>query len=184
MNHFSNCSKHENTCSKLPVKTLKVISMSFFNPFLANVPILYPLKKTETLWLSGVFRGYKIRPLRNGLSRVCIVYLKLLTHSCHCFFCTPWKHQKTFCFLMSQGYRKKPVAWNRWIVYLASNKWTIFKNNLPCQTRGSPVNFAKFLRTPFFREHLRWLLLNSEICRMVKLDMNKSLLLGIKTLTL
>ena len=23
-----------------------------------------------------------------------------------------------------------------------------------------PVNFAKFLRTPFFTEHLRWLLLN------------------------
>ena len=26
-------------------------------PFLANVPILYPLKTTENLWFSGVFRG-------------------------------------------------------------------------------------------------------------------------------
>ena len=26
-----------------------------------------------------------------------------------------------------------------------------------------PVNFAKFLRTPFLTEHLRWLLLNEEI---------------------
>ena len=29
-----------------------------------------------------------------------------------------------------------------------------------------PVNFAKFLRTPFLIEHLRWLLLNNELwCR-------------------
>ena len=27
--------------------------------------------------------------------------------------------------------------------------------------RGFPVNFAKFLTTPFFVEHLRWLLLHS-----------------------
>ena len=30
-----------------------------FNPFLANAPILYPLKTQENLWFSGVFRGYK-----------------------------------------------------------------------------------------------------------------------------
>ena len=29
--------------------------------------------------------------------------------------------------------------------------------------RCFPVNFAKFLRTPFLTEHLRWLLLNEEI---------------------
>ena len=28
--------------------------------------------------------------------------------------------------------------------------------------RHFPVNFAKFLRTPFLTEHLRWLLLNEE----------------------
>ena len=31
---------------------------SVMNPFLANIPILYPLKKLENLWFSGVFRGY------------------------------------------------------------------------------------------------------------------------------
>ena len=36
----------------------------FFNPFLANLPILKPLKTTE----NGVFRGYKMGTLtRNGL---------------------------------------------------------------------------------------------------------------------
>ena len=40
----------------------------FINPFLANVPILYPLKTSETLWFSGVFRGYKMGTLAgNGL---------------------------------------------------------------------------------------------------------------------
>ena len=31
-----------------------------FNPFMANAPILHPLKKPENHWFSGVFRGYKI----------------------------------------------------------------------------------------------------------------------------
>ena len=30
---------------------------SNINPFLANVPILFPLKTPENLWFSGVFRG-------------------------------------------------------------------------------------------------------------------------------
>ena len=38
------------------------------NPFLANVPISYPLKTPENLWFSGVFRGYEMGTLtRNGL---------------------------------------------------------------------------------------------------------------------
>ena len=39
------------------------------NPFLASVPILYPLKISENQIFSGVFRGYRIRTFaRNGLS--------------------------------------------------------------------------------------------------------------------
>ena len=30
-----------------------------FNPFQANVPFLYPLKTSENLWFSDVFRGCK-----------------------------------------------------------------------------------------------------------------------------
>ena len=38
------------------------------NPFLTIALILYPLKATEKLWFSGVFRGYIIGTLaRNGL---------------------------------------------------------------------------------------------------------------------
>ena len=40
----------------------KVLSQSSFhliNPFYANVPFLYPLKTSENLWFSDVFRGYR-----------------------------------------------------------------------------------------------------------------------------
>ena len=49
------------------LKNKKLMKMDF-NPFLANVPILYPLKTPENQRFSGVFRGYKMGTLaRNGL---------------------------------------------------------------------------------------------------------------------
>ena len=55
--------------SKLDWSVYKVsIARTAFNPYLASVPILYPLKTPENLWFSGVFRGYKMGTLaRNGL---------------------------------------------------------------------------------------------------------------------
>ena len=47
-----------------------VQSLYVINTFLANVPISFPLKTPENLWLSGVFRGNEIRTVgRNGLIR-------------------------------------------------------------------------------------------------------------------
>ena len=43
------------------------ISLEFVNPFLANVPILHPLKTQEKLWFSSVFRGYRMRTLAKNL---------------------------------------------------------------------------------------------------------------------
>ena len=44
--------------------------LKLFNPFLANVPILYPLNTPENHRFSGVFRGYKMETLaRNGLNK-------------------------------------------------------------------------------------------------------------------
>ena len=40
---------------------------------------------------------------------------------------------------------------------------TLLKKRLWC--RCFPVNFTKFLRTPFFREHIWWLLLNYVIIK-------------------
>ena len=36
---------------------------SLFNPFFANVPILYPLKTPGIYWFSAVLRVYKVGPL-------------------------------------------------------------------------------------------------------------------------
>ena len=40
------------------------------NPFLANVPISYPLKTPENLWFSGVFRGYEMGSLTRNELRI------------------------------------------------------------------------------------------------------------------
>ena len=50
---------------------LKCFHKLLLNPFKTNAPILYPLKTTESLWFSGVFRGYEMRAMtRNGSRNV------------------------------------------------------------------------------------------------------------------
>ena len=45
--------------------------LAYTDPFLANVPILYPLEKTENQKASSVFRGYKLRIMaRKGLIKL------------------------------------------------------------------------------------------------------------------
>ena len=48
---------------------------------------------------------------------------------------------------------------------------TLFKKRL--WHRCFPVNFAKFLRTPFFTEHLRWLLLKAVFSLLKKVFLQK-----------
>ena len=59
---------------------LRCNAMCFFNPLMANVSVLYPLKTPENLWFSGVFRGYKmVTSARNGLM-IQIIHLQLNFH--------------------------------------------------------------------------------------------------------
>ena len=44
-----------------PEAPLKHLVKYFINPFVPNVPFLYPLKTSENLWFSNVFRGYQKR---------------------------------------------------------------------------------------------------------------------------
>ena len=39
----------------------QMVEQPIFNLFLANVPVLYPLKTPETFCFSGVFMGYELR---------------------------------------------------------------------------------------------------------------------------
>ena len=64
--HITQISKHP-ALQKIKFNVSK-IKNSCFNPFLANVLILYPLKTPENQRFSGVFRGYKMKTLAwNGL---------------------------------------------------------------------------------------------------------------------
>ena len=59
------------------LKMLLLDHEAYVKPFLANAPILYPLKTPENIWFSGVFRASKMRTLvRNGLI---YVYFSALT---------------------------------------------------------------------------------------------------------
>ena len=55
------------TCWKLfnKMTLIKFLSTGVFhdcfNPFQANIPFLYPLKRSENLWFSDLFRGYRKR---------------------------------------------------------------------------------------------------------------------------
>ena len=71
-----------------------------FNPFLAHVPILHPLKTPENLWFSGVFRRYKIGTLaRNGLLYPFMKCCEALTHFMPLVsFYTPCKTSENLCF--------------------------------------------------------------------------------------
>ena len=68
--------------------------------FLANIPILYPLKTPESITFSGAFRGYTIRTLAKNKS----VWLTsvFLCQACATHLKTPWlfsvncSHWKTF----------------------------------------------------------------------------------------
>ena len=46
------------------------VSYNYFNPFHTNSPFLYPVKTSESLWISDIFRGYKNGTLEwNGLKK-------------------------------------------------------------------------------------------------------------------
>ena len=69
----------------LPITNLDIFRLAYIlshsigqelvriDPFLASVPVLYPLKRPGNQKASGVFRGYKIRAMaRNGLIKFII----------------------------------------------------------------------------------------------------------------
>ena len=62
----------------LCIATKREINLTALNPFLANVPILYPLKTPENQRFFGVFRRYKMgTPAGNKLINVIIFKLEI-----------------------------------------------------------------------------------------------------------
>ena len=62
---------------------------------------------------------------------------------------------------ISQSHRKTPVPETLFNKFAGLRPATLLKKSL--WHRCFPANFAKFLSTPFFTEHLRWLLLYQAI---------------------
>ena len=67
-------------------------------------------------------------------------------------FSQDWSITCFLIFCMNLGFNKHKNSNLRSVILLKKSLWH----------RCFPVNFGKFLRTPFFTEHLRWLLRNSD----------------------
>ena len=62
-----NFSVSQNISARITPHLLLMLRLIIY-PSLSNIPILYPLKKTENQSFSDIFRGYKMGTLaRNGL---------------------------------------------------------------------------------------------------------------------
>ena len=77
-------------------------------------------------------------------------------------FCEHWEiFKNTYVFRGSRPevFRKKGVVWIFTKFKGRHLRQSLFFDNFKKETLAQvfPVNFAKFLRTPFFTEHLRWL---------------------------
>ena len=76
---------------------IKKITITLFH---VCVPFLYPLKTSENLWFSDVFRGYK---------NVTLLVWKELTHFRPVFpFYAPWKDQKISSFGLKWNFFNLP----------------------------------------------------------------------------
>ena len=77
------------------------------NLFLANVPILYPLKTPENQRFSGVFRGYKMGTLtRNGLNNL----IRLVSWNCEIEIIRDIKDIKFAQNMISEIVRKNLIS--------------------------------------------------------------------------
>ena len=116
---------------------------NFFNPFHATGLFLYNLKISENLWFSDIFREYRKRP-------VALNYLYIsVAQRCSVI--------KMFIEI-SQKFTRKHLCQGLFFNKVSGlGSATLLKKRL--WHWWTPVNFAKFLRTLFLKEFLRWLLL-------------------------
>ena len=104
------------------------------NPFLANAPILHPLKTPENLWFSAVFRGYKMRTLsrkwvkvKQNVTLPHHIYNKIILNG-------GW-NKSLYCSLVkcSKFFKTIPGLVIKWNLILLLLKWTVvpkFSNEL------------------------------------------------------
>ena len=93
-------------------QTESITQYQNFNPFSSNVPLLYPLKTSENLRFSDIFRGYRIGTLlENGLR---IFQMKLSQRSPRIHFLKTFSNLKTLltAFLRNMSlWKKDKLEW-------------------------------------------------------------------------
>ena len=100
------------------MKTLNLLRRYIFcvNPFHATDLVWYPLKTSENLWVSDIFRGYQKRSVAwNGLSH----------HICLKFQHRYWQSPKYYSVLLTLSWRKSLACRNHSIICPA-NRWIGF----------------------------------------------------------
>ena len=110
-----------------------------------------------------VHKKFRRRPGRKWHKKISTLSQKTLKKSkvakVILIICTPIKHWEfclqDCCFTYSRV--TEAVVWRYSVEKVCLRPGTLLKMRL--WHRCFPVNFVKFLRTPFFTEHLRWLLM-------------------------
>ena len=96
------------------------------------------------IFIRGRFQQRKLNIVRSSFS----VFTETVAHNCSV--------KKAFLEI-SQNSLEKTSTRVSFLIKLQASDIQFFKKDL--WQRSFPVNFAKFLRTTFLTEHLRWLLL-------------------------
>ena len=131
-------------------------------------------KKSDNFkFLTSFLLDIRAWPKDTQTNIVLLLYSVVLTNSATFSLCTYWKYLKLSFFDISRVYRKRQVVEYSNICNI-ERKTTELKSlfnkvadlqackfiKKRLQLRCFPLNIAKFLRTAFLIEHLRWLLLD------------------------
>ena len=123
--------------------------MSFkalFMPFLANVPVLYPLKTPENLWFPGIFREYRPGPLAGNELNLIRLGFFLETHLC---LPIARKQSKTLFKFKTNNNKKKKIKNPKFLSkYVAPGHLLMVKIHLnkEMKNRSARVNVINVFR--------------------------------------
>ena len=130
-------------------KLLNPVNENILNQFLANVPILCPLKTPENLWFSGVFRGYKKGTLaNNGWNSYYTRFSRNISHLRNIYLLYSSKKIIRYSIPMKFQYRQLTVIhfWLRKVIFnflILNLNWLNFEH--PKQMKRTCDTFTQTL---------------------------------------
>ena len=119
----------------ITINPLYLIVQKYLNPFHATGFFWYPLKTSENLWFSDVFRGYRKRPVAwNGLIRKSIKVCLSVE-----FCIKKLSHKNDWIF---SHFLQKTTIWNKTLIWSnhASFMIDLFLVQYPSSSKVMPQN--------------------------------------------